>query len=316
MRRAAAVPGDDVEDAADRSPATAPGQDGGVYVSVVVPHLNDLIGLEACLSRLTTQTFPAHAYEIIVADNGSTCGADAVRKVINGRGVLVDVPEKGAGPARNGGMAAAKGSLLAFTDSDCQPDQHWLAEGVKALSDFDFVGGRMEVLVDDLAHMTSVEAFERVFAFDNEKYVRKKNFTVTANLFAHRKIFEDCGGFKTGVSEDLEWSHRAAAGGYRLGYAAAAIVGHPARRTWPELRRKWERLNFETYGLSAGAPFRRLKWLTRSLLLPPSVIVHAGRAFTSPELFTLGQRLGAVRILAALRLWRFADSLRLAAKAA
>jgi glycosyltransferase involved in cell wall biosynthesis len=305
-----------VEDAADRFPAAAPGQDGGVYVSVIIPHLNDLSGLEACLSRLTGQTFPTDAYQIIVADNGSTCGAEAVRKVINGRGVLVEVPDKGAGPARNGGIAAAKGSLLAFTDSDCQPDPHWLAEGVKALSEFDFVGGRMEVLVGDLTAMTPVEAFERVFAFENEKYVLKKNFTVTANLFAHRTIFEDCGGFKTGVSEDLEWSRRAVAGGYRLGYAAAAIVGHPARRTWPELRRKWERLNFETYGLSAGKPFRRLKWLGRSLLLPPSVIIHAGRAFTSPELFTLKQRLGAVQTLAVLRLWRFTDSLRLAAKAA
>ena len=307
-----------MEDAADRSPATAPSQEDGVYVSVIVPHLNDLSGLEACLSRLTAQTLPADAYQIIVADNGSTCGAEAVRKVINGRGVLVEVAEKGAGPARNGGIAAAKGSLLAFTDiGDCQPrTRNWLAEGVKALSDYDFVGGRMEVLVGDLADMTPVEAFERVFAFENEKYVLKKGFTVTANLFAHRKIFEDCGGFKTGVSEDLEWSRRAVAGGYRLGYAGAAIVGHPARRTWPELRRKWERLNFETYGLSAGAPFRKLKWLGRSLLLPPSVIIHARRAFTSPELFTLKQRFGAVQTLAVLRLWRFADSLRLAAKAA
>jgi GT2 family glycosyltransferase len=304
-----------VEEAADRSPATAPGLDDGVYVSVIVPHFNDLIGLEACLSRLTVQTFPADAYQIIIADNGSTCGADAVRKVINGRGVLVEVPEKGAGPARNGGIAAAKGALFAFTDSDCQPEPHWLAEGVKALSEYDFVGGRMEVLVDDLADMTPVEAFERVFAFDNEKYVLTKGFTVTANLFAHRKIFDACGGFKTGVSEDLEWSQRASAAGYRLGYAAGAIVGHPARRTWPELKRKWERLNFETYGLSAGARFRRLKWLARSLLLPPSVVIHARRAFTSPELFTLKQRLGAVQILAVLRLWRFADCLRLATKA-
>ena len=305
-----------MEDAADRSPATAPGQEDGVLVSVIVPHFNDLIGLEACLSGLTAQTFPADRYEIIVADNGSTCGPDAVRQVIDGRAVMVQVAEKGAGPARNGGIAAANGYLLAFTDSDCQPDRRWLAEGVKALSDYDFVGGRMEVLVDDLDHMTPVEAFERVFAFENEKYVLKKGFTVTANLFAHRKIFDDRGGFKTGVSEDLEWSHRAAAGGYRLGYAAAAIVGHPARRTWPELRRKWERLNFETYGLSAGAPFRKLKWLGRSLLLPPSIVIHARRAFTSPELFTLKQRLGAVQTLAVLRLWRFADALRLAAKAA
>jgi glycosyltransferase involved in cell wall biosynthesis len=304
-----------VAEAGDHSATSSPGQDGapgGGVVSVIVPHLNDLVGLEACLSRLSAQTFPAQATQIIVSDNGSVCGQDAVRAVINGRAILVEAPEKGAGPARNSALAAAKGELLAFTDSDCQPAPDWLAEGVKALSAFDFVGGRMEVLVENPANMTPVEAFERVFAFDNAKYVLKKQFTVTANLFAHRKIFDDCGGFKTGVSEDLEWSHRAIAGGYRLGYADAAVVGHPARRTWPQLKAKWARLNLETYGLSAGARFRRLKWLGRSLLLPPSILVHAPKAFTSPQLFNLSQRIGAAKTMAALRFWRLADAIKLA----
>jgi GT2 family glycosyltransferase len=300
-----------VEEAEDRSATRAQGQ-GGAFVSVIVHHLNDLTGLDACLSRLAAQTYPAEATLIIVSDNGSTCGSDAVRQVINGRAILVEAPEKGAGPARNAGIMAAKGSLLAFTDSDCVPANDWLAEGLKALSTCDFVGGRMEVLVDDPAHMTPVEAFERVFAFDNEAYVSKKNFTVTANLFAYRKIFDDCGGFKTGVSEDLEWSRRAIAGGYRLGYADSAVIGHPARRTWSQLRAKWARLNLETYGLSEGTRFRKLKWVGRNLLLPPSIVVHASRAFTSRQLFTPGQRFGAVRTMAALRLWRLADAIKLA----
>ena len=67
-------------------------------------------------------------------------------QIIAGRARLVLVREKGAGPARNGGVAASKGDILAFTDADCRPDPHWLENGVAALSRYDFLGGGIDVL--------------------------------------------------------------------------------------------------------------------------------------------------------------------------
>jgi GT2 family glycosyltransferase len=278
-------------------------------VSVVIPHYNDLAALDRCLDGLSRQTYPAH--EIIVADNDSPVGPEAVAGAIRGRATLVIVTEKGAGPARNGGAAAATGELLAFIDSDCQPEPDWIRGGVEALEDWDLVGGQVKVLVDDPADMTPTEAFEMVFAFNNERYIKKLGFTVSANLFCSRALFEDVGGFGVGLSEDVEWCRRAVARGYRLGYAADAAVGHPARRTWPELIRKWTRTNKEGFLLMSQTRHGRLRFLLRSLLLPASVLVHIPRIFYSPKLPSMRERLSAAGVLTRLRLWRLGDSIRL-----
>ena len=121
------------------------------------------------------------------------------------------VNQRGAGPARNGGAAASRGEILAFIDSDCRADAAWLAEGMRALERCDIAGGSVEVLVNDPERMTSVEAFERIFAFNMERYVKEKGFVGSGNLFCRRTVFDAVGPFGTGVSEDVDWSHRATA---------------------------------------------------------------------------------------------------------
>lgn len=278
-------------------------------ISVIVPHYSDLAGLDACLAALGRQTVTPD--EVVVADNNSPQGEAAVSAVIAGRARLVVVAERGAGPARNGGVAASDGQLLAFTDSDCIPQPGWLAAGLAALRTADFVGGAMEVRVADAAALTPTEAFERVFAFDNRDYVARKGFTVTANLFCARALFDDVGGFRTGVPEDLEWCGRARTRGYRIGYAAEAVVGHPARRTWGELERKWMRLNAEAFGMAMAQPSGRWRWLLKALTLPASALAHTPKALTSPALSASIDRWNAVKTLWRLRWWRMTDSLRL-----
>ncbi len=278
-------------------------------VSVVIPHYNDLAALDRCLTGLSQQTYPVH--EIIVADNNSPVGLEAVAGAVRDRATIVTVMEKGAGPARNGGVAAGSGELLAFIDSDCQPEPDWLRGGVAALENWDLVGGRVTVLVDDPAAMTPTEAFEMVFAFNNEWYVEKLGFSVSANLFCSRALFEDVGGFRVGLSEDVEWCRRAVARGNRLGYADGAVVGHPARRTWPELVRKWTRTNKEGFLLLSQERFGRLRFLLRSLLLPVSILAHLPKVLASRKLPSMRDRLSAARVLIRLRLWRLGDSLSL-----
>ena len=277
-----------------------------MYVSVIVPHYNDLEGLDVCLSALVAQTFPAALREIVVADNASPQGLAAVENVVRGRARLVAVPERGAGPARNGGVAAAKGEVLAFIDSDCCAEPQWLAEGVKALSGCDIAGGSVKVLVKDVDHMTPAEAFERVFAFDMESYVTRKGFVGSGNLFCRRGVFEAVGPFRCGVSEDVDWSHRATARKFRLGYAPLAAVGHPARRTWDDLRGKWSRIDAETYGLTLRKPRGRLAWLLKALALPASAVAHTPRVFLTDRL-NARQKIAALGMLYRLRVWRMLD---------
>jgi GT2 family glycosyltransferase len=284
---------------------------GSPTVTIVVPHYHDLAALELCLTALTRQTYPPDRYEIVVADNASPEGAEAVAAAIGARARLVVVPEKGAGPARNGGVAAATGEILAFTDCDCVPEPDWLAQGVAVLARADIAGGAMTVLVADPAQPTPTEAFEQVFAFDNRRYVEQLGFTVTANLFCSAAVFAEVGGFKAGVPEDLEWSTRATSQGFRLTYAAAAVVGHPARRTWADLTGKWRRLNAESFGLAAGRPGGVLRWTLRNLMLPLSAVLHTPKVLASPALRSWPQRRAALGVLYRLRLWRLTDGLRL-----
>lgn len=280
-------------------------------VSVIIPHYRDLARLDRCLGLLEQQSFPRDAFEVVVADNASPEGEAAVAETIGGRGRLVVVHEPGAGPARNGGVAAARGEILAFTDCDCLPDPDWISQGVQALERWDVVGGRIKVLVEDPARVTPEEAFEKALAFDNRSYVVRKGFTVTANLFCRAELFRRVGGFRVAVSEDLEWSRRATAAGFRIGFAEGAVVGHPARRNWRELTGKWRRLNAESFGLYAARPGGRVRWIARSLILPLTALVHTPKVLFSRKLSRPAQRLGALGVLYRLRLWRCLDALLL-----
>lgn len=279
-------------------------------VSVIVPHYQSPQALDQCLSALEVQSYPRDAFEIVVADNASPMGLPAVQAIVRGRARVVLVEEAGAGPARNGGVAASCGDILAFTDADCLPERGWLESGIAALGDAGYVGGRMKVLVDDPARPSAAEAFETIFAFRNGRYVREEGFTVTANLFVRRRDFDRVGGFRTGVSEDKEWCHRATASGLRIAYAPDAVVGHPARRDWAELQRKWKRLNAESFALSMQSPAGRLRWGLRNWALPAAAVINSVRALASDGMRP-SDRLRAVLILNRLYAWRFVDAHRL-----
>ena len=281
-------------------------------VSVIIPHYDDLTGLGLCLDSLCSQSASMEdTVEIVVADNNSPCGREAVEDLVRGRARVVVALEKGAGPARNAGIAAARGSLLAFTDSDCIPEPGWLSAGLATLERFDLVGGRMEVLVGAEDAMTGPEAFERVFAFDNRDYVERKGFTVTANLFCRAETAAAVGPFGTGVSEDREWCLRAVRKGMTIGYAPDAVVGHPARATWRDLLGKWRRIDRESYALWRSEGKSVVGWLGRSWLLPASIVPHAVKVMRSDRVVGPRDRIKALSTLVAHRMWRFWDQQRL-----
>lgn len=279
-------------------------------VSVVVPHYNDLSNLQSCLRRLAEQDMPAGSFDVIVADNNSACGLDAVRAVAGHSAQVVLAKEQGAGPARNAGAGASRGEILAFIDSDCVPASDWLRQGVAALATADFVGGQVKVLAESPGRLSPTEAFETVFAFDFESYITRKNFTGSGNMFVSRRVFEDVGGFRRTVSEDMEWSHRAIAKGYRLGYAPLAIVGHPARRTWAELARKWQRLVREAHAYDQLNGGSVAKWMLRACAVLVSPVLHVPNVLFSPKLTSIRDRLNALTILFAIRAFRFVEMLK------
>jgi cellulose synthase/poly-beta-1,6-N-acetylglucosamine synthase-like glycosyltransferase len=273
------------------------------FVSVVIPHYNDLDALSICIASLQRQTWPADRLEIIVADNNSTCGIDVVTVMAPGCHV-VPAPIQGAGPARNAGAAAAHGDILAFIDSDCDPQPDWVESGVRALTKYDFAGGRVVTAARNPQRPSPVEAWEVVFGFDFERYILIEGYTGSGNMWVWRKVFDAVDGFRAGVAEDMDWSFRATAAGFRLGYEPGAVVSHLARSDWSELLRRWRRVLAEHYLLTEEKPFGTLRWAAWTVGMPLSIIPHSVKILRSKHLLRLQDKASAIAVLVAHRLWR------------
>jgi glycosyltransferase involved in cell wall biosynthesis len=98
-------------------------------ITVIVPTYNRVDSLKQCLQALQQQTLPAHQYEVLVVDDGSTDGtARYLRELATRWPAFRFYSQANAGPAaaRNKGIAAARGRVIAFTDDDCIPQRDWL----------------------------------------------------------------------------------------------------------------------------------------------------------------------------------------------
>ena len=90
------------------------------FVSVIIPVYNDLKLLSTCLECLDRQTYPKTRFEVLVVDNGSDLPVQPiVSRYSNVKLEKESMP--GSYAARNRGIAAARGEILAFTDADCRP---------------------------------------------------------------------------------------------------------------------------------------------------------------------------------------------------
>ena len=86
-------------------------------VSIIMPCLNEADTLAVCIGKakraLNEQKI---AGEIIVADNGSTDGSQAIATKLGAR--LINVRERGYGSALMGGIVASRGKFIVMGDAD------------------------------------------------------------------------------------------------------------------------------------------------------------------------------------------------------
>ena len=183
-------------------------------VSVIIPHLNQPEFLQRCLRSLQAQTFNATEFEIIVVDNGSKV---LPTKICTGlRNLkLLEEATPGPGPARNTGAKIARGDILAFIDADCIADESWLAEIVDSFSNPAtlVIGGDVRIAYDKSHALTALEAYESVFAYQQQNYIEKKGFTGTGNMALRPSVLKTVGPFRgLDVAEDRDWGRRAPRG--------------------------------------------------------------------------------------------------------
>jgi glycosyltransferase involved in cell wall biosynthesis len=199
---------------------------------------------------MTRQSVPRSWYEVIVVDNNSRDATCQVVREFEGRtGGLVRLATErriqSAYAARNTGVRAAKGNIVALTDSDCVPLPDWLEKGFEYLENSKccFVAGRIEFTFQS-RRPNIWEYFDTARKLDQRAYVEKAGFGATANLFIPRQLFDKHGLFRSELESggDYEFGRRLTRSGERLIYAEDAVVLHPARGSLKTILQKSKRI--------------------------------------------------------------------------
>lgn len=208
-------------------------------VSVIVPTRNRPERLRRCLAALHQQTYPRESFEIIVIDDGSERPLDDVVRSDESPVRVTLIRQANAGPAsaRNTGAARAAGTLLAFTDDDCEPDAEWLAAlwTRHQQAPGATIGGRtINVLVDDAYAEASQLLVDYLYEYYGvsrapagavgARFFTSNNFAVPAVLFREVGGFDVT--FPLAAGEDREFCDRWQHHGHPLLYAPEALVRH------------------------------------------------------------------------------------------
>lgn len=222
------------------------------FISVVVCTRDRADRLEVCLRHLDQQEYPR--FEVVVVDNAPT--SDAARVLVEARQRLVKCRQRyvverrgGLSWARNAGIAAASGDVIAFLDDDEVPDSHWLAglaDGFARGHDIGCVTGmilptRLDTQVQEWFEWSGGHSKGR--GFSSAVFSRQgpqsplfplPPFGAGGNMAFRREALARIGGFDVAMGagtparagEDTLAFTLVLLAGYRIAYEPAALVRH------------------------------------------------------------------------------------------
>jgi GT2 family glycosyltransferase len=200
---------------------------------VVVPCRNAAPTLGAQLEALAGQDFSGQ-FEVIVADNLSTDDSSAVALAWMDRLPqlrVVPAPTVGINAARNAGVRASSGGVIAICDADDVADRGWLTALSRAFAGgADLVGGTLDL-------------FRLNEGLSDRRRANRRGpgaslgflpWAEGANMAFRRPVFDAIGGFDEsyrGGGDEVDFAWRAQLAGYRLDHAPDAIVHYATRRS-------------------------------------------------------------------------------------
>lgn len=224
-------------------------------VSVIIPSLNSPL-LDQVLAKLAAQTALEHLKEVLVVGKDEAGlldrflakeGQKTAEQRLNVRLIDTGMP-KLAPIARNIGIEAATGELLIFLDSDCLPDEAWLAEHMAAqASGYPVVvGGVYPTGQNYWSLVYNLTLFHDYMA---GKPVMKRQFLPSLNLALDQRVIAEVGPMDPSYrrTEDMEWTLRMRRAGYEpILWSAAAIEHRHTRHTLPPVWRDCVGSGFES----------------------------------------------------------------------
>ncbi len=199
-------------------------------VSVVVCAYDAADTIEDCLGSLERLDYP-HIELIVVNDGSRDATGDLARR--HGRVRVIDVPNGGLSAARNVGLEAAVGEIVAFTDADVRVDPDWLTYLVQPMlhSEAAGSGGPNVVPEDDpwVAQCVARAPGGPTHVLLDDRFAEH---VPGCNMAFRREALVSIGGFnpiylRAGDDVDVCW--RLQSRGFKIGFSPAALVWHHHR---------------------------------------------------------------------------------------
>ncbi len=232
---------------------------GPPVVSIVILTWNSRALLDACLRALPAATAPLQT-EIIVVDNGSRDGTEALLASHPEVVTIRNGTNRGVAPARNQGLKAARGEFLALLDVDTVPAPGSFAVLVARLRAAPEVGllgpklvdpdGRLQyscrrfpTLVDKLCRRLPARFGRRLIDdvelrwWDHAR-VRAVDYVIGACQVMRRSALDEVGLLDERIfygPEDVDLCLRMHQHGWQVEYVPDAVVMHLERRVTRKL---------------------------------------------------------------------------------
>jgi GT2 family glycosyltransferase len=249
-------------------------------VSVVVCTHNGAPTLSECLERARHLTYPD--FELIVVDDGSS---DASTEIAREHGAtVVAIDHRGLSAARNAGIVAATGEIVAFLDDDAYPDPDWLHYVAAALRTNGHAGiGGPNIPPDDglVAECVAAAPGGPIHVLISD---REAEHVPGCNMAFRKSALEEIGGFDEqfrAAGDDVDVCWRLQEAGWTLGFSAGAVVMHRRRDSV-------RRYLGQQYGYGKAEALLERKWPSRYNRAGSSR--WSGRIYDSPAGRTPGRR--------------------------
>jgi GT2 family glycosyltransferase len=250
-------------------------------VSVVVCTYNGARTIRDCLDALSRLDYPD--YEVIVVDDGSSDATGVIARQYDCR--LIQTENRGLANARNTGLAAATGEIIAYLDDDAYPDSDWLTYLAATFlrTGYAGVGGPNIAPPGDgpIAECVARAPGGPVHVLVTD---REAEHIPGCNMAFRKSCLEAIGGFDPQfrtAGDDVDVCWRLQERGWTLGFHPAAMVWHHRRNS---LRTYWR----QQIGYGRAEAMLERKWPEK--YNGPGHVRWAGRIYGSGLTHALGWR--------------------------
>jgi GT2 family glycosyltransferase len=250
-------------------------------ISIVICAFNAAGTLRDCLEGATAIQYPD--YEVIVVDDGSTDSTPDIAAEFPVQ--LIRTANQGLSKARNAGIEAATGEIVAFTDADARPDSDWLTYLSMTLADETFAGaGGPNVAPPGDGFVAGCVANAPGGPIHVLLSDQVAEHIPGCNMAFRKSALDEVDGFDPRfrvAGDDVDICWRLQESGHTLGFSPAAMVWHHARDS---VRTYWRQQS----GYGRAEALLEEKWPEK--YNSAGHVTWGGRVYGAPRLFGLGRR--------------------------